>query len=42
MFCTFTPHQVKLLKSPKFDLTKLMDAHGNSIPVSREDTGATV
>jgi len=33
--------KVKLLKSPKFDLTKLMDAHDNKIPASLEDTGVT-
>jgi small subunit ribosomal protein S3Ae len=31
--------KVKLLKSPKFDVSKLLDAHGGQIPVSREERG---
>eukprot|EP00999_Lentomonas_sp_LEN2_P000385 NODE_1387_length_882_cov_183.095364_g1341_i0.p1 GENE.NODE_1387_length_882_cov_183.095364_g1341_i0~~NODE_1387_length_882_cov_183.095364_g1341_i0.p1 ORF type:complete len:244 (-),score=59.40 NODE_1387_length_882_cov_183.095364_g1341_i0:74-805(-) len=31
--------RVKILKAPKFDVAKLMDAHGNDIPASREETG---
>eukprot|EP01013_Petalomonas_cantuscygni_P014169 TRINITY_DN2902_c0_g1_i2.p2 TRINITY_DN2902_c0_g1~~TRINITY_DN2902_c0_g1_i2.p2 ORF type:complete len:267 (-),score=68.61 TRINITY_DN2902_c0_g1_i2:230-970(-) len=34
--------KVKLLKAPKFDLTKLMDAHGGQIPPSREERGIEV
>jgi len=32
--------KVKITKLPKFDLTKLMDAHGGELPTSREDVGA--
>jgi len=34
--------KVKTLKTPQFVLQKLMDAHGNDIPVSREEMGETV
>jgi len=32
--------KVKVLKAPKFDMGKLMDAHGENIPTSREEVGA--
>ncbi|RYY85952.1 hypothetical protein EON63_06610 [archaeon] len=32
------PSQVKVLQKPKFDLTKLMEMHGDSV----EDTGAAL
>jgi len=34
--------KVKLLKQPKFDQGKLLEAHGNEIPVSKEETGLPV
>eukprot|EP01007_Sphenomonas_quadrangularis_P003914 NODE_877_length_1116_cov_890.791003_g715_i0.p2 GENE.NODE_877_length_1116_cov_890.791003_g715_i0~~NODE_877_length_1116_cov_890.791003_g715_i0.p2 ORF type:complete len:277 (+),score=84.78 NODE_877_length_1116_cov_890.791003_g715_i0:31-861(+) len=34
--------KVKLLRTPKFDLSKLLEAHNNDIPVSREEIGTAV
>jgi len=34
--------KVKVIKMPKFDLGKLMDAHGNDIPASEEERGQAV
>jgi len=34
--------KVKMLKKPKFDITKLLEAHGDSSPAATEDTGAKV
>jgi len=34
--------KVKLLRGPKFDLGKLLEAHHNEIPMSKEDIGAAV
>merc|ERR1719316_2607110 len=34
--------KVKMLKKPKFDLTKLLEAHGDSSPAAAADTGDKV
>merc|ERR1712087_39704 len=34
--------KVKMLKKPKFDITKLLEAHGDAGPAAVEDTGAKV
>jgi len=34
-----TVRKVKILKAPKLDVIKLMDAHGNDIPASKEEIG---
>jgi len=34
--------KVKMLKKPKFDITKLLEAHGDSGPAPMEDTGSKV
>jgi small subunit ribosomal protein S3Ae len=34
--------KVKLIKCPKYDYARLMDVHGGSIPVSREDIGVPI
>jgi len=34
--------KVKLIKAPKYDYNKLMEAHGGNLPISREDAGIAV
>lgn len=34
--------KVKLIRRPKYDLNKLMEAHGNAVPECREDLGVKV
>merc|ERR1712032_1687474 len=34
--------KVKMLKKPKFDITKLLEAHGDAGPAAVEDTGSKV
>jgi small subunit ribosomal protein S3Ae len=34
--------KVKMIKCPKYDLARLLEAHGGSVPASREDLGVAV